>query len=88
MNKPFQKKALEKMKADESDKRHGTSTGYDYGCRCDRCRKAHAEHMAKYRARKKWKEAELADQEERLEKLQESAKSQIVEIHGIGRLMI
>lgn len=32
--------ALAEMRADPSDRRHGTATGYNYGCRCDRCRAA------------------------------------------------
>lgn len=37
------------MEANERDKRHGTSKGYFYGCRCDRCKAA----IAKYRKERK-----------------------------------
>lgn len=33
------------MLSDPSDQRHGTANGYmNYGCRCDRCRKAYSEY--------------------------------------------
>lgn len=31
---------LAEMIADPSDRRHGTITGYGYGCRCSRCKDA------------------------------------------------
>lgn len=33
-------KRLAAMKADPNDERHGTHTGYLYGCRCEKCKEA------------------------------------------------
>ncbi len=37
---------LEAMRANESHPLHGTSTGYNYGCRCEPCRQASREYRA------------------------------------------
>ena len=40
---------LYELRANPNDKRHGTSTGYGYGCRCEACRKAWSEKNRKCR---------------------------------------
>ena len=35
------------LKYDQSDMRHGTEIGYNYGCRCDRCRKYKSDRISK-----------------------------------------
>ena len=37
------RKRLIAMCDDPMDKRHGTTTGYKYGCRCNRCKSAQSE---------------------------------------------
>lgn len=46
-------KHLEDMIADPNDRRHGTVTGYKYGCRCERCRAASREARNKGAARER-----------------------------------
>ena len=47
-------RCLKQMQANPEDPRHGTVTGYSYGCRCEACRQAHSEHeKARRRGRKK-----------------------------------
>lgn len=48
-----QKKQGEIMIKDLKNKYHGTQTGYTYGCRCDKCKAAHAKHSRKYYKKKR-----------------------------------
>lgn len=41
------------MADDPDDELHGTPTGYNYGCRCDRCREAKTASTRRYRLRKR-----------------------------------
>ena len=54
--------SLQRFKADPDDRRHGTVTGYNYGCRCDRCCEA---------GRAKAKERKERAYERKLEKYRE-----------------
>ena len=40
---------LRELNANPDDKRHGTTTGYGYGCRCDACREAWSDKNKQYR---------------------------------------
>jgi hypothetical protein len=44
---------LAAMQEDPKDPKHGTPTGYTYGCRCEECRKANSARMKAERARRK-----------------------------------
>lgn len=52
--------ALSLMKDNPRDPRHGTVKGYNYGCRCDRCREA--KHW-NYATREKVKRHEKRERE-------------------------
>ncbi len=45
---------LREMQADPCDRAHGKTTGYQYGCRCKRCRAAMSEYNRRWRI---WKKA-------------------------------
>lgn len=66
-NRPYRKaqeiackeRRLAKMRDDPGDPLHGTPTGYNYGCRCERC--ASAKRRAVYRWRFKRRARERMD---------------------------
>lgn len=48
---------IAEMGCNALDPRHGTETGYRYGCRCARCKDAHKERGAEqYRQEKFWRD--------------------------------
>lgn len=51
--KELVKKRLAEMQANPEDPRHGTKTGYAYGCRCERCVRAHSAYQRKIYLRRK-----------------------------------
>lgn len=46
-------KLYDQMHGNSEDPRHGTTTGYRYGCRCERCTAARMAYQEEYRARKR-----------------------------------
>ena len=50
------KRRLAKMRDYPTDPFHGTPTGYNYGCRCERCRTAKYAHIKRYRFKMKVRE--------------------------------
>lgn len=44
---------LPAMKANPNDKRHGTATGYSYGCRCPKCKAASSARYTRHYSRSK-----------------------------------
>lgn len=49
-------KRLAEMKADPNDRKHGTYTGYTYGCRCDRCVEVGRSKSRAFNARRRAKQ--------------------------------
>ena len=51
--KEYNARRKEEMLADPNDPSHGKFVGYIYGCRCERCREANAEHSRSERRKKR-----------------------------------
>lgn len=47
--KSYQLKYLREMQENPDDRRHGTLSGYTYGCRCERCSRAMAEYRVAHK---------------------------------------
>lgn len=74
---------LAQMLADPYDARHGTTTGYQYGCRCERCLEAKRLWKRDYYERKSRPKKTLL-----YHLLKKSARKQTVYIHGVGEVEI
>lgn len=85
---------LAEMEANPEDPRHGTITGYRYGCRCRKCLEGHLAYNLGVGGRSKAAERRWREKVAResgtpsLERLMESAGPAVVEVHGVGKVMI
>lgn len=83
-------KHLAKLVSDSSDQRHGTYTGYMYGCRCERCKESASKYASAKRKARMASKTFLEEAAERdkgqpsLSDLMEAAKPQAVMIHQVG----
>ena len=81
-------RALAELEADPDDPRHGTYTGYCYGCRCDRCVRENRDYMRKWREVHRVGEPKKKGESIRLRHLKECAKPREVYIHNGGWIKI
>lgn len=81
---------LARMQRNPDDRLHGTNSGYQYGCRCDKCVQHHREYEKKRKAHNRRKMKAMVEQEarDRLKALERSAQPCEVEIYGIGKVAI
>lgn len=80
------RKALEELETDLKDPRHGTHTGYLYGCRCDRCIEGNRLYMDEWRARNK--EGAQPEMSQKMRHFMTMAKPREVYIHNVGWVKI
>ena len=83
-NAACKRRKLAEMLADPSHPKHGTTTGYGYGCRCERCRAA----------KREWREREYLPAIDRAEGMtlellgQERTAAEWAAVTGIPRCSI